>query len=711
MQLKRFFKASKSSDISLSYLRDWDVSTILKSVSTPVFSRVLRAASIDAKKDVKAHKLELSTTRCNIITAQVHYTRSRLSSKLQSALGIYAWANGTSEQMMDVLYRCGIIPSTDTVFRTILELGDHALNEAVEVVRCKPCSMTYDNFHITQSTFVEQRPGAPQKVQTGTFPVAYELYNADFRDMKLTPIRENFLKSPGLTLVDIIPSEEQSEAYYRQSIIHIIRVLTKHVPEFSTRYDLNHPLLQHHPCRPLPSDHQTKFFPLRMCLTEEASVIGNIRVQEDVYINQLGFSPDELSEYAWPFFADLLTVVRSMAIQCHRWVEATPWDRREIFQFGPGLFHVCLNLVWAILHTHRGDPSQPGTLCFFFSLLEKKRLGGEKPDYHTLLSALQQILDGIILAAWEQECGYRLYLSFLRYQPPPPSPASEKNDKHHDHGDIIFQNTCKIFRDLLYVRELVQAISDCDFGCVEDILPDLARIFRGAGSNNYSTQLLHFLHNIKKVWPLNFANIMRDNMIINVAGLPGHGMGIDMNIEHLIDTLKGLLAAKGVYLDWYRYRQITAAIKYLEALKKIVRTSMGTAYQKVGHTDPDTSLLGQRIFEAVFGVNSYVLLAAEFVDFDRFLLGLPVLTLLLSLPDIWVSVYFFSNINLKGTVVNEGFAIVKVKVNELANLLMLIPKFVKASAHPSRDSAFEVDANRYGTMALPPETPFFSSSS
>ncbi|THU81759.1 hypothetical protein K435DRAFT_692885, partial [Dendrothele bispora CBS 962.96] len=416
---------------------------------------------------------------------------SRLSSKLQSALGIYAWANGTSEQMMDVLYRCRIIPSTDTVFRTILELSDHALNEAVEVVRCKPCSMTYDNFHITQSTFVEQRPGAPQKVQTGTFPVAYELYNADFRDMKLAPIRENFLKSPGLTLVDIIPSEEQSEAYYRHSIIHIVRVLTKHVPELSTKYDPNHPLLQHHPRRPLPSDHQTKFFPLRMCLTEEASVIGNIRVH--------------------------------MAIQSHRRVEATPWDRREIFQFGPGLFHVCLNLVWAILHTHRGDPSQPGTLSFFFSLLEKKRLGGEKPDYHTLLSALQQILDGIILAAWEQECGYRslsefsqsnpspekleeIAISILqKYQPPPPPPASEKKDKHHDHGDIIFQNTCKIFRDLLYVRELVQAISDCDFGCVEDILPDLARVFRGAGSNNYSTQLLHFLHNIKKIWPLNFA--------------------------------------------------------------------------------------------------------------------------------------------------------------------------------------------------------------
>lgn len=31
---------------------------------------------------------------------------------------------------------------------------------------------------------------------------------------------------------------------------------------------------------------------------------------------------------------------------------------------------------------------------------------------------------------------------------------------------------------------------------------------------------------------------MRDNMIINVSGIPGHCMAIDLNIEHLIGYLK-----------------------------------------------------------------------------------------------------------------------------------------------------------------------------
>jgi hypothetical protein len=37
---------------------------------------------------------------------------------------------------------------------------------------------------------------------------------------------------------------------------------------------------------------------------------------------------------------------------------------------------------------------------------------------------------------------------------------------------------------------------------------------------------------------------MRSCMLINPSGLPGHWMGIDMNIEHLIGYLKVCLCAE-----------------------------------------------------------------------------------------------------------------------------------------------------------------------
>ena len=71
--------------------------------------------------------------------------------------------------------------------------------------------------------------------------------------------------------------------------------------------------------------------------------------------------------------------------------------------------------------------------------------------------------------------------------------------------DVVHENVVRLTSDLLYVAELINAISSGDFGRIEDILPDLACMFRGAGSNNYSTEILHFLFNIKEVWTPEFA--------------------------------------------------------------------------------------------------------------------------------------------------------------------------------------------------------------
>ncbi|PBK86073.1 hypothetical protein ARMGADRAFT_873934, partial [Armillaria gallica] len=61
-------------------------------------------------------------------------------------------------------------------------------------------------------------------------------------------------------------------------------------------------------------------------------------------------------------------------------------------------------------------------------------------------------------------------------------------------------NTHLLIHDLLYVTEVTCAISDSNFGWVEDILPNLAMMFCGAGGKNYCTEILHFMHNMKKVW-------------------------------------------------------------------------------------------------------------------------------------------------------------------------------------------------------------------
>ncbi|THU96722.1 hypothetical protein K435DRAFT_663977 [Dendrothele bispora CBS 962.96] len=498
----------KSSQISIPYIENWDVCGIIDSAPTPTFTRILRAAiDEDGKYHHQPNKQALE--RNKIVTVPFFFTTTQTGGCWTNGresvdfarrsrpliLGTFSWANGTSNQVMDLLNRAGLTTSADTVANTVINLGNRSITEAIDLLMWFPHALGYDNFHLTMSTFVEQKPGAPQKVQTGTFPLVYRLFNANFHDMKIKPIQERLKHSNGLNLTDTMPTIDQATSYYHQFLVHIIRVLPKYVAGFAVLYPDNHPLLQHHPRRALPHDHKTDFSTLRMCLIEEATVIGNIHQ---------------------------LTLARTRSAQRHRRMEKNSWERREIFQLGIGLFHLCMNFIWVLLHSHRGAAIQPGSLSFFFSILEKKRLGSDKPDYHTLLVALQQIVDGLLLYAWKCECGLLSLSEFAhrnpssdtlltmakailhKYRPLSPSILTEKSRNRTD-GDIIQQNTCKLIRDLLYMQELVRAISDGDFGRIEDLFPDLARMFRGAGSNNYCIEILHFLHSVKRVWSPAFA--------------------------------------------------------------------------------------------------------------------------------------------------------------------------------------------------------------
>jgi hypothetical protein len=87
-------------------------------------------------------------------------------------------------------------------------------------------------------------------------------------------------------------------------------------------------------------------------------------------------------------------------------------------------------------------------------------------------------------------------------------------------------------------------------------------------------------------------------MLVNPSGLPGHWMGIDMNIEHLIRSLKFLFAAKGVRASWDRLGDISAGIDFINRIKKQVGLAM-RGYRGQRHHDADTSDLLRKVAKNV----------------------------------------------------------------------------------------------------------------
>ena len=74
--------------------------------------------------------------------------------------------------------------------------------------------------------------------------------------------------------------------------------------------------------------------------------------------------------------------------------------------------------------------------------------------------------------------------------------------------DQAYQNLRLLTRDLLYVDELICAISEGDIGRIEDFFPHLTMMFRGAGSNNYCMEILHFILSLKYIWTPKFAYVL-----------------------------------------------------------------------------------------------------------------------------------------------------------------------------------------------------------
>jgi hypothetical protein len=535
----------------------------------------------------------------HVISAQVHNLRSFNSCKLQMGLGLMAWVTTCgSQQLMNTLNGACLTMSFPSIKKVVDTLADHAI-EAARKISLRPHALQYDNVNTSTSIYVEQTANTKSKVQSGTFSILYELPNASPLHMEIAPMMKRLQNSSPLRISDLRPNIEAAKAYKFQTCINIIRILTKYVKGFSSYK--NHPQLQHQPRRPLPNGVKTKFYPLRCATIGEATTSGNLLVHDDVYIAQLKRRPEDLGTMAIPAPNDQLTNARIRGAQELRRQDLTPWSRREVFQIGFGPFHFIMNLIWALLNVYRGSLNDIGSLTHLFAVLDKVRLGGEKPDYHTLLAALTQILEGLILNAWRKECasdGFETLERFAaseptaeqllqytetiiqKYATPDDSetvnpvkwrskkkklvtnsttrillgidPIEDFGDEQHALAsdddleessvrvdrDTVQENTVKLTCDLLRIIELVDATAVGDFGRFEDLLPDCACVFRAAGSNNYATEILHWIFNVKEVWTPEFANIMRDLMLVNPSGRSGHFMGIDMNIEHNIGYLK-----------------------------------------------------------------------------------------------------------------------------------------------------------------------------
>jgi hypothetical protein len=336
------------------------------------------------------------------------------SFSFQAIFGLFLWTTGCQRQTIEALHRCGLSLSFVSIIKLRGTLADRCIELASEVAAGAHV-LCWDNINISTSIFVEQRKDAPSKVQSGTFAVMYKVI-ADPGQLALGPIMNRARTAGDLDFdLHIKPTLEQLVSVHSQMKILVVRVLTTFSKPFAAF--AASPQLQHKPRRPMKLT-KTQTFPLRVTTINEATVEGTIKVWLNAY-EQTKQTSASMDNQAVPSINDQLTNSRVRSAQALRTRENKPFLRLSNLQLAYGAFHKCLNLVWGLLKTHEGSIGELGSLKYFFALLEKTRLANEKPDYHTLLAALMQVLHGILLEAWRRECGFSSLAAFEAAKPNP----------------------------------------------------------------------------------------------------------------------------------------------------------------------------------------------------------------------------------------------------------------------------------------------------
>ena len=153
---------------------------------------------------------------CLVVIAQLAKLRSNSTLYFAAPFTLFLWMNGAARQTIEALVRCGFCISFTSLFTLLDQLASRCVEQVIKIAK-GPHILCYDHINISISLFVEQCSSAPAKVQSGTFPVVYEINNAHKKHMRLTPMLQHAQNATDLNFhADIRLTIEQWESISHQ---------------------------------------------------------------------------------------------------------------------------------------------------------------------------------------------------------------------------------------------------------------------------------------------------------------------------------------------------------------------------------------------------------------------------------------------------------------------------------------------------------------
>lgn len=352
---------------------------------------------------------------------------------------------------------------------------------------------------------------------------------------------------------------------------------------------------------------KSKPMPARAIDEDEGTLNGNLAVLQDLR-KQGGYTPEQ-AEYITLTHVDLATYDFIASLQRSTRREDTSLESKlSYIVCVPGMFHCFAAMGDAIVKLHvSGEPDSelPGSFYHLAGTANPRTIAkfhnrpGFRQAFRTinliLVASIRDCVDQIRpkggLSAWmktKPTLNDVVELCTQIYELLVASTDSTDNDP------VALANQKQLHRNLLLYLASHQAMKTGDIGRFTHLLLAWIPIFRAAGKTRYEDGMLGFLSNLYFRWPKKFANIVRQNWLLNINGREDEWMGMDM-LQEINNGKHKRSAGVGSNRSVRNIIKNSPVIRFFSESARVVSKNFRNRRATRKHRSPDASTVVKTI--------------------------------------------------------------------------------------------------------------------
>lgn len=323
---------------------------------------------------------------------------------LQKIVGIFLFAHTASNGVYAVLSRMGLSVAYTTVLKLLRSLSASSKDKMGKIARTRAFLLIYDNINRMQRAW-DPDLGTKDRVQNGTAHTMVEL--DDIPDVKKAfdpaPLHDAQEREARRGLnADVLFNRVKLGHLEDVFALHALSILVTATPSLvSQKEAIRIRWLEKLAVHRMRRGRKTDLHPLETSDFNEGITAENIKILEDLLINQLGMPKDEVEKMMVIVGGDQSTVEKLRTLK--KFMASCPHGYSRYGWVLPliQLWHMGWADLERILNTHWGKGAEDlSGFCGINELLSRKVKDEKRPDYYPALHLVFDTLRADVLACW-----------------------------------------------------------------------------------------------------------------------------------------------------------------------------------------------------------------------------------------------------------------------------------------------------------------------